>query len=257
MLFTFITVVAFIILAVGLTWYFVSHDRGEKKPIGALWIAAGFGVLAAIAAGFLEAFLIPSKYSQPGVALGLPLILSSLGIGIIEESCKFLPLSFFLYGKRYFNEHTDGVIYFAIAGLGFGVPENILYTFSFGAKVGVVRIVLTPFFHAATTGMVGYYLAKNKLSHRSKWATAVPLLIAIVLHGTYDLGLLSGNGFLVVLSLMITAGVTLCLFLFYMRAGEHDQAEGLSAVGHNSFCRSCGSPNPKHNLYCTRCGKRA
>jgi predicted amidophosphoribosyltransferase len=42
-----------------------------------------------------------------------------------------------------------------------------------------------------------------------------------------------------------------------MRATDLDQESGLSAVGHNTFCRSCGQPNPKHNLYCTRCGQYA
>jgi RsiW-degrading membrane proteinase PrsW (M82 family) len=253
----FLTVIIFIILAISLAWYFISHDRGEKKPIGALWVAAGFGFLGAIVAAFAEYLIIPAATLKPGASLGIAMVLGALAVGIIEEACKFLPLALFLYPKRYFNEHTDGVIYFAIAGLGFGVPENILYTFSYGAKVGLVRIILTPFFHAATTAMVGYYLAKNKLSNKSKWATVVPLVAAMLLHGLYDLGLMSGNGLLVVLSLMITAGMTVCLFLFYMRAGERDQAAGLAAVGHNSFCRSCGFPNPKHNLYCAHCGKRA
>lgn len=253
----FIIILFFIALAVFLTWYFLKHDRGHKKAVGTLWAAAGFGLLGTVIAGFLEVVIIPGDAIKGATLTGMTLVLVSLGIGVIEELSKFVPLALFIFPKRYFSEHTDGVIYFALAGLGFGVPENILYTLQFGVSAGLARIILTPFFHAATTSLVGFYLAKIKLAGQSKLKIIPPLLIAIFLHGLYDLGLISQNWILTVLSLMITAGLTVGLFLFFMRASELDQAQGLSAVGFNAFCRSCGVANPNHNLYCVRCGKRA
>ncbi len=238
-------------------WYLLSHDHGEKEPVSALWAAAGFGFGGAILAAIIEGLVIPSSIlNSLNPPLG-PLLLVMLGVGFIEESCKFFPLAFFIYRKRYFNEHTDGIIYFAIAGLAFGIPENILYSIAFGSSVGVARIILTPLFHAATTSMVGYFLASAKTENRSLGRTGLVFLAAALLHGIYDFGLASRSPLLVVMSLMITIGITTVLFILFMRAGEKDQAGGLSAVGHNSFCRSCGHPNPSHNLYCTNCGKRA
>jgi protease PrsW len=252
-----IIVIAFIVIAGALTWFLLSHDRGEKEPISALWIAAGFGFLGAVMAGAIENFVIPIHLIDgSGQALGLVLV-ATLGVGCIEEACKFLPLAFFIYRKPYFNEHTDGIIYFVIAGLAFGVPENILYSLQFGAGVGLARIILTPLFHAATTSMVGYFLAKSKVEHQSLVKPALALVGAMLLHGFYDFGLSSKNGLLVVMSLMITIGMSAVLFLLFMRANERDRAQGLSAVGHNSFCRTCGYPNPDHKLYCTRCGQHA
>jgi RsiW-degrading membrane proteinase PrsW (M82 family) len=149
------------------------------------------------------------------------------------------------------------VIYFAIAGLGFGVPENILYTLQFGAKVGLARIVLTPFFHAATTCMVGYFLIKAKLKETSMLVVGLVLVGAMALHGLYDFGLISGMPLFIVLSLMITVVMATGIFLFYMRATELDQAKGLSRIGIANFCRHCGQANPKHMLFCTACGQRA
>lgn len=253
----FIVVIAFIAIAGSLTWFFLAHDRGEKEPVSALWAAVGFGFLGAILAGALEYFIIPARLlGGPGPALGL-LLLASLGVGLIEEVCKFLPLASFIYKKRYFNEHTDGVIYFALAGLGFGIPENILYAMQFGAGVGVTRVILTPIFHAATTGMVGYFLAQSKVDNKPLTKPAGALVGAALLHGLYDFGLASGNVLLVVMSLMITVGMSAVLFVLFMQATEADQAAGLSAVGNNSFCRICGYPNPHHNLYCQRCGQHA
>lgn len=252
----FIILLVFLAITAGMAWYLLAQDHGEKEPIGVLWLAMGFGVVGGVAAGVLEAFLLPLSSLQPGAPAGT-MMLAFLGVGIIEEACKFLPLAFFLYPKRYFNEHTDGVIYFALAGLGFGLPENILYTMAYGAKVGMGRIILTPIFHAATTGMVGYFLAKGKLGKQPLTKAGLALAGAMVLHGVYDFGLTYGNPFLIVVSLMITLSVSVGLFLFYMRATERDQATGRSVVGHNAFCRACGQPNPSHSLYCSHCGQRA
>jgi RsiW-degrading membrane proteinase PrsW (M82 family) len=252
----FFLLLFFVGISAGLARYFISHDRGEKEPIGALWLALGFGFAGAVAAFGLELLLIPSQSLTASAPLGT-IFSSALSVGIIEEACKFLPLSFFLYNKRYFNEHTDGIIYFALAGLGFGLPENILYTLQYGSSAGFGRVILTPFFHAAITGMVGYYLVKGKMAHQSRFRASCVLILAMVLHGLYDFGLISGVAVYTVLSITITLSLSAMLFVFYSRATELDQKVGLSVVGHNSFCRSCGFANPKHHLYCSRCGKRA
>lgn len=253
----FLILIFFILISGGLAWYFIIRDRGEREPIGALWLAAGLGLVGGVGAAILESNLLPIKSLEPGAPL-VGLFIASMGVGIIEEACKFIPLAAVLYKKRYFNEHTDGVIYFAIAGLGFGLPENILYSLQFGAGVGLSRVILTPFFHAATTGLVGYFLAKSKLAGHS-WYASAPLALGsvMVLHGMYDFGLASGVPLLVGLSILITLGVSISLFIFFSKAIGLDRAAGLSVVGKNSFCRTCGLPNPSHGLYCVRCGNHA
>jgi RsiW-degrading membrane proteinase PrsW (M82 family) len=252
----FVLLLIFIGIAAGLAWFLVVHDHGEKEPIAALWMAAGFGLAGGLLAAFLEGWLIPANNLLPGTPQGT-LLLSALAIGVIEEGCKFIPLALVLYKRRYFNEHTDGVIYFALAGLGFGLPENLLYTMEFGTKTGIVRVLMTPLFHAAATGLVGYCLIKRKLAGRSVFGVWLPLAGVMVLHGLYDFGLLSGSGLYTTGSLIISLGTGVGLFMLFLRANERDQDMGLSVVGHNSFCRSCGFANLHHHLYCVRCGKNA
>ena len=252
----FLLLLTFILIAAGLAWYFIGHDRGEKEPVGALWLAFGFGFGGGILAALIENLFIPVKDLNPSSPL-LTILLASLAVGIIEEGCKFVPLSLFLYPKRYFNEHTDGIIYFALAGLGFGLPENILYTLQFGASTGFSRVLLTPFFHAATTGVVGFFLIKAKLANRSRAQSWLALVGVMLVHGLYDFGLASGVTGYIMLSIVITLALSICLFLFYFRAVELDQRLGLSVVGHNNFCRNCGHPNPERYLYCAHCGHRA
>ncbi len=247
---------AFTCISALLTWFLVSHDHGPKEPILALWFAFGMGALGALAAYFIENTFLTATSLGPGTPQ-LTLLGTTMLIAVIEESCKFIPLALVIYKRQFFNEHTDGVIYFALAGLGFGLPENIMYTLQQGTHAGSIRLVLTPFFHAAITGMVGYFLAKQKLGHRSPLLVIIPFLCAIALHGFYDFGLLSTIPIYTVMSIVVTLGLSGNLFLLFSRATDHDQDLGLSVVGHNSFCRSCGWPNPEHHLYCVHCGKNA
>ena len=252
----FLLLLVFIGVAIGLAWYLVARDHGEKEPIAMLWMAAGLGLVGAVLAAFVEGHLLSAKNLLPTAPYG-SMLGTSLVVGVIEESCKFIPLALVLYKRPFFNENTDGIIYFALAGLGFGLPENILYTLQFGAKTGLARLVMIPFFHAATTGLVGYCLIKRKLAGKSPFGVALPLLGIMVLHGFYDFGLSSGLILLTAGSLVITLSMSAGLFMLFLRANEHDRSLGLSVVGHNAFCRSCGNPNPGHHLYCVRCGKNA
>lgn len=252
----FIILIAFIIVAAGLAWYFVYTDRGAKEPIGALWVAFGLGFLGAIAATVIEGFVIGEHDLTSSQSIQNALLVA-LAIGVIEEACKFLPVTLFIYRKPYFNEHTDGVVYFALAGLGFGLPENILYTVQYGATTGVGRLLMTPLFHAATTGIIGYFLIKRKLHTGSTLAVVVSMFAVMLLHALYDFGLTSGITLYIMMSVLIALGLSASLFIVYWRAKMLDERMGLSSVGHNSFCRSCGKPNANHNLYCTSCGQRA
>ena len=249
----FIVLILFILVVAGVVWFLLAHDRGAKEPVGALWAALGFGVLALAPTIYLENKLpIHSASVNVGVAF-----LTFLGVGFIEETCKFLPLALFIYKKPYFNEHTDGIIYFAMSGLAFGLAENFEYTVFWGAAVGLSRLLLVPFFHAAGTGMVGYFLSRAKLQGKSRWHALWALALVAVIHGIYDFGLSTGVGVIMLISVMITILFTLGLILFWMHANELDKAQGLSAIGHNKFCRSCGRPNVNHSLYCVFCGRPA
>lgn len=225
---------------------------------GLHWASLGFGALGILPAIVLESLLLPegviSDVNEPSLAI---LFIGAMGIGIIEELCKFVPLGLFIFKKRYFNEHTDGILYFALAGIGFGLPESILYTLQYGSGTGIVRLILVPFFHSATTAYVGYSLARIKLRGGTRQAVLPTLLAMMVLHGLYDFGLMSKIPVLVIGSMLIGFGFTVALFVFGYRAKLDDQRVGLSVVGSNNFCRSCGEPNPRRLLYCRRCGKHA
>lgn len=252
----FIIILVFVSLSCLLIYLLLKNDHGEKEPKSALIMAAIFGLGGLIGAFILESLFIPKSLLVNNNSL-LSLFGGTTLVAIIEETLKFVPLAFYIYKKRYFNEHTDGIIYFVIAGLSFGLPENILYTISYGSSAGLVRLILTPLFHAALTGMVGYFLIKTKLDKKNPLIMIWFFILAIFLHDFYDFGLLSKKIILVLISILITLSLSIVLFILYLKAQDLDKEEGLSVVGINKFCRNCGAPNPEEHLYCTNCGKRA
>lgn len=239
--------------------FILKRDRGHKEPAAAIFTAMGFGLLAVFMAGFIEAVVLPESVSEViagGVQLSMPQLIGyALVIGLVEEAAKILPLALFLYRKRYFDELTDGVIYFGVAALTFGIAEDILYTLEYGGSVGIIRILLSPYVHAGFTILFGVALAQRKVLRKSWWLVVAGFGAAVMAHALYDTLAFSVDmfsrfgliGFAVVLNAL--------LFVLFRRAQRGDELRGQSTVGINKFCRHCGKPNPQRTLHCAYCGK--
>jgi protease PrsW len=252
---------AYVLLAIWLYRYFMKSDRGAKEPARAIKVACWFGVLALVVAMIGNGVLLPAALNNyldaadapyPGL---MPLLYASLTIGVIEEFAKFLPLALYLYPKKYFNETTDGVVYFGLAGMWFGVLESIIYTLGGGIGVGILRIVVAPFLHAGFSSLAGIGLIRFKLT-RNPLYLIMGLGMAILFHGVYDFFLFSHEPGLIIPAILLAVAVNLGPFRYFKQARKQDEKLGLSAIGVNRFCRKCGKPNPKANLYCTYCGEK-
>ncbi len=242
--------------------FIIKRDRGHKEPIGALFAAMGFGILAVILASILNEIFIPSEvFESIGTndAQHIPaatLLASMIGVGFIEETLKCIPLALFIYKKRYFDELTDGIIYFGIVGLTFGIIEDILYSLEFGGGVGLFRILISPYLHVSFTILFGMFLIQRKLLKRSWAIVVVGYLAAVLAHGFFNFfPLIGGFGFLMAFAITISLNVS--LFVFFRRSQLQDEHRGVSAIGINKFCRHCGKPNPERLLYCSFCGKHS
>jgi RsiW-degrading membrane proteinase PrsW (M82 family) len=264
----YFVILAFILIASSLIWYLLTHDHGRKLPVVTLWYACGFGVLALAIAMVAEHFFVPKGFVLSSSSFSLRAQLGNfMGVGLVEEAAKFLPLALFIYKREYFREYTDGCIYFAVCGLTFGLVENVLYTVNMGTSVGLARLLLTPFLHAATTSILGYYLIRHKLRPDNKVSFGLALLLVPVMHGVYDFGLGASVTSLVVVSLMITLLFTLGLFLYFMEANELDKrGNAMRPLGYvlapvkaeqsHNFCITCGQANTYHRAYCEHCGRK-
>ncbi|MBC7708158.1 PrsW family intramembrane metalloprotease [Polaromonas sp.] len=216
-----------LLLVIWLIRYLVRGDKGPREPITALAYAGMLGFFAVIIGSVLELFIIPSTAlpvpGQPAMHIGvLTIILGCIAIGVIEELSKAVPLKRFIYNKGYFNEVSDGIIYFGITGLIFGALENITYALTYGTEVGLIRVITIPFMHAGFTSIIGYAIAKKKVLGLSQRVVVTGYLTAIGLHAFYDFGLFYNQPWSRYSSIAITFLINFMIFLLYKRARRTD-----------------------------------
>ena len=95
--------------------------------------------------------------------------------------------------KKELNELEDGLIYGAVAGLGFSATENLLYGWDFmseGLLFFFVLISIRSFggclLHASATAWTGYGYGKTIIKHTSKIRIIPYFLLAILVHAFYN-----------------------------------------------------------------------
>ncbi|BCL36791.1 PrsW family intramembrane metalloprotease [Nostoc sp. MS1] len=155
-----------------------------------------------------------------------------LGVGVLEEICKALPVYLFLLRPRKLNEPLTGAFYGAMSGLGFAIAEgssySILYAFNlargqsgFGSYIlaNTIRFVSLPLFHAILAGIVGYFLGLAAINRsRQLPIMFIGVTLAAVLHGSYNTFSDSVLGLVII-------GFTILLFVAYLRRSQQMVAE--------------------------------
>lgn len=155
-------------------WFFWRKDTYEREP--ASYIAKTFfiGMLSVIPAFLLEVVFV----SGEGFT-------DMMTVGVIEELCKFMSVYLYIYRRAEFDEVMDGIVYSAASALGFATLENVLYTFTFGPGVMVVRAFLSTLGHVFFAAFWGYALGVKKIT--GKGTILGGLILAMVAHGIYDI----------------------------------------------------------------------
>ncbi|MCO4762271.1 MAG: PrsW family intramembrane metalloprotease [Myxococcales bacterium] len=195
-------------------------DRYEREPPALVfgvfvWGAVGAVILALIGSGVLT---IPVHLVAPkaGAIVG-PVFIAPLA----EEPAKALIL-LLLLRSRHFDGITDGFVYGAAAGLGFGMTENFLYftgpaiAGNAGGWLGLVmlRTFFSAVMHAMATSLVGAALgwAKFRGGATVTMAGAIGLAAAMAMHATW-------NG-LITLDPVVVAGGSLAALDILLLAAE-------------------------------------
>jgi RsiW-degrading membrane proteinase PrsW (M82 family) len=167
------------------------------------------------------------------VILELPLAISientdtiSLVVAVIiapfaEELTKPLALRIKTV-KKELDELEDGLIYGAVAGLGFSATENLLYGWSFlsyGLLFFFIFMTIRSFggclLHASATAFTGYGYGKA-IMKKTSFLYVIPfLMLAIFVHGLYNF-LLSFD-FIGVATGLLAALVLVYIVIFFVR----------------------------------------
>ena len=124
----------------------------------------------------------------------------------LRNSLNFRSVRRAAYDRVEFDEPVDGIVYAAATALGFATAENALYLFkAYGmgtetvATLGTIRAFLSVPGHALWSAMWGYALGFAKFSDAKRGGELIVkgLILAAVLHGTFNLVCLSGPLFAV------------------------------------------------------------
>jgi RsiW-degrading membrane proteinase PrsW (M82 family) len=174
-------------------------DRYEAEPGWMLATAFFWGALVAVFFAFLLntasdiAVQLMTNSARAGRTFG-----AVISAPIVEESAKALILLIFFFFKRdEFDGVIDGIVYAAMAGLGFAMTENIQYYGKAAMEGGggmltfvfILRGTLAPFSHPMFTSMtgIGLGLARQSGNLAVKWITPIlGLLAAISMHSIWN-----------------------------------------------------------------------
>ena len=190
-----------------------NRERWRSIFLCFLW-GATISVVAAIILEYILNFsLTPSINDKDYLNLIAIVIIAPF----VEEFSKPLALRIKLI-RREISEPEDGLIYGAVAGLGFSATENLLYGWSFMTEGLIFFIILISIrsigaclLHASATAWTGYGYGKTIIKRTSIIRVLPYFLLAIFLHATYNslltfdiFGITAGLFAAIVLSLITT-----------------------------------------------------
>jgi len=175
-----------------------SSDPTRREPVTLLAVTFVLSVLFASFAAVVNSTLLPGFEVIP--VLGLPLFYF-LVVGPIEEFVKWLAVRVYAFRSDDFGTVVDGVVYGAVAGLGFAAIENLIYIVFFSVTVTPVETIIEQQYAIATavtrsfvgpghvifSAWAGFYLGLAKFNPQHRGPIVVKgLLIAAVIHATYN-----------------------------------------------------------------------
>lgn len=197
-----LTAVAAITPALLLVWYFHKRDIYPEPP-RVLWTTFGLGILCALPALLIA---IPFYLLGHAALLRLPgitgILLAAainafLSAALCEEACKLGVLLRYSFRQRDFNEPMDGIVYGAVASLGFAAIENVLYAIKGGVAGSVMRAFTALPMHACVGAIMGAYVGRARFDPlRRNSLILAGYLAAVLLHGLYDFPLLALRHFI-------------------------------------------------------------
>lgn len=175
-------------------------DRYEKEPAPLLGGVFIWGAIVAAGAAFIfNTLLGMGVFFVSGSENLTDLTTGSIIAPLVEEGLKgFAVVVVFLLRRNEFDSYLDGIIYAAIAALGFSATENSFYIYDRGflengfaglVALSFIRIILVGWQHPFYTAFFGLGLAAARLS--SRWvvrigAPALGWALAVFTHSMHN-----------------------------------------------------------------------
>ena len=163
--------------------FILYRDKFNREPSTVLVVSFFWGVLSTIPAVILEK--AAGYFDLDGIHGTI--IVAFLGVALIEETVKFIPLRLYSFTRASFDEPLDGIVHGVMIGMGFATLENLLYVYEYGADTGWLRMFTAVPGHASWGIIMGYYAGKAKFNYSKRAQLLLTgLVLAIFFHGLYD-----------------------------------------------------------------------
>lgn len=187
----YFTAVSAIVPSLLLLWWFRSRDV-NPEPVKVLLATFGLGVATVVPVLMVAlpiGFWLESLGLEPAVRGCVEAFVTAAGP---EEFFKYLVVVLYASRHKEFDEPMDGVVYGAVASLGFASLENVLYVAGGGMGVAVARAITAVPGHAFTGAIMGYYVGQAKFDPANRRAHLLKAyFVPFLLHGLYDAPLLA------------------------------------------------------------------
>ena len=133
-------------------------------------------------------------------------------VAIGEEFFKALPVLFYAYRQKKFDEPLDGIVFAVMVAMGFAAIENLFYAYQFGMQTTLIRAFTAVPAHGALAVIMGYHVGLAKFQpERRNQLIAMGFVQAVLIHGLYDFFILQEYNE----DLMVITAVILTLSLYY------------------------------------------
>jgi RsiW-degrading membrane proteinase PrsW (M82 family) len=210
--------------------YFYQQDRLEPEPKAHLALVFFAAMLLTDVIGrrvILDWFHVPEWASyNTWTSLGASILI----VAVTYQLVIYISIRL-VYHTSEFDERMDGIVYGTVAGLGVATMLNLRYVIDNGGvelAPGVVRTVTTALAQASFGGVMGWFMAEAKFTHKPAWFVPAGFAIAVVLNGFFSwlIGEVSAAGLGVepwrslAFGLAVALGTFLVLALLMRRSTE-------------------------------------
>lgn len=217
--------IAGIVLAIvpSLLWliFFYQQDRLEPEPKHR--IAAVF-FTALVLTDVLGRRLIDDWFKVGSWSAGdtlTSLLANVLIVGVTWQAIAYAAVRLIVYTSSEFDERMDGIVYGTVAGLGVATLSNLRYVLAndgVALAPGVINVVTTALAQASFGGLMGYFMAEAKFTHRPAWWVPLGFALAALLNGlfTWLIGEVSAVGLSVQYWRSLLLGLVVALGAFFV-----------------------------------------
>ena len=196
-------------------WFWLREDKARPEPRGMIFLSFVVGMLVIPFAILLEQ---GATYLDLGGAV-------LFVWAAIEELLKYGAGYLFVLRRKSNDEPIDGLIYMITIALGFAALENALFLLDPLIDGGIIQTILTGNFrflgatllHTLASAVVGASIALGfyKTPGLKKLYVSIGLVLAIVLHATFNFFIINSNGEkLLLVFFFVWVGIIALILLF-------------------------------------------